>query len=351
MTVIDLAPGMTRGLAVPAAQAQVDAALARHLGAEAATVVHGLAGAVLVAVASCLAREHRGAVDRLPEGGGQIVLQKAHCVDLGCRLTQIIATAGAVAVEIGAVDETALYQLEDALAEEASGALFVVGAGAGAGLDLPSFLFAAHARQVPIIAVAPGRPDWTGLLDAGVDLLVMDAATALGGPGAGIVAGRADLVRAVRLQQLGIGGLVRPAPSLLRELAAALDTDRAAILEDRRDRVAARLGGIAGLTVEPADNGLALIVDAKAAGYSARDLAVALRGGEPAVLLDDREARAGRLGLELARSDEAVLEDALLAILARLEAGVDPAPWPWHAKDRMADDLTRELARPADRPG
>ncbi len=351
MAVIDLAPGMTRGLAVPAAQAPVDAAVASHLGAEAATVVHGLAGAILVAVAACLARERRGAIDRLPEGGGPFVLQKAHDVDVGCRLTRILAVAGAVPVEIGAADGTTLYQLESALAEGALGALFVVGAGTGACLDLPSFLFAARARGVPVVAVAPGGPDWTGLFDAGVDLVVLDAATALGGPGAGIVAGRADLVRAARLQQLGIGALVRPATDLLRELVVALDTDLAVRVEGRRDHVAVRLGSIVGVTVEPMDNGLDLIVDAELAGFSARDLALALRGGEPAVLLDDSNAPAGRLGLELARSEEAMLEKALLAILARLELGIEPAPWPWHAKDRMADELAGTPVRAAARSG
>lgn len=330
MAVIDLAPGVTRGLVVPAALAPVDAMLADRLGAEAATVVHGFAGGILVAVAACLTGERPGAIDRLPAGGGRIVLQKAHCIDPGCRLTQILAVAGAVPVEIGAVDGTALYQLEEALAEGAAGALFVVGAGGDgrALLELPSFLFAAHSRQVPVVVVAPERVDLTGLLDAGADLVVLDATTAFGGPGAGIVAGRAALVRAARLQRLGIGRLVQPTPGLLADLAGALAVDRAALVEDRRDRVAARLSGIAGIAVEPGDGGLVLVVDAALAGFAAGDLAFALRCGEPAVLLDDRRASAGRLGLDLARPDEAMLEQALLAIGARLEAGVAPAPWP-----------------------
>lgn len=342
MTVIDLAPGVTRGLAVPAAQAPVDAALARHLGAEAATAVHGFAGAVLVAVAACLVGERRGAIDRLPDNGGRIVLQKAHGIDIGCRLGQVLAVAGAVPVEIGSVDGAARYQLESAVAEGASGALFVVGIGSDACLDLPSFLFAAHARKVPVVVVAPGGHDWTGLLDAGADLLVLDAATALGGPAAGIVAGREALVRAARLQRLGIGQLVQPTPGLLAELVAALGRDHAALVEGRRDRVAARLSGVPGLTVEPGDNGLTLVVDAEAAGFTARDLALALRCHDPIVLLDDQRASAGRLGLDLARPEEALLEQALLAILARLAAGIEPAPWPWHPRDQIADELSGE---------
>ncbi|MEZ5862785.1 MAG: hypothetical protein R3D25_01385 [Geminicoccaceae bacterium] len=330
MAVIDLAPGVTRGLAVPAELAPVEAMLADHLGAEAATVVHGFAGGILVAVAGCLTGERAGAVDRLPDGGGRIVLQKAHCIDLGCRLTQVLAVAGAEPVEIGAVDGAALHQLEQALGEGAAGALFVVGGGVGAGalLELPSFLFAAHSRNVPVVVVAPERADWTGLLDAGADLVVLDATTAFGGPGAGIVAGRAALVRAARLQRLGIGRLVQPTPGLLAELASALAVDRAALVEDRRDRVAARLSGIAGIGVESGDDGLVLIVDAARAGFTARDLAAALRHGEPAVLLDDRRSSTGRLVLDLSRPGEALLEQALLAIGACLEAGVAPAPWP-----------------------
>jgi L-seryl-tRNA(Ser) seleniumtransferase len=335
MAVIDLAPGVTRGLVVPAALAPVDAMLADRLGTEAATVVHGFAGGILVAVAACLTGERPGAIDRLPDGGGRIVLQKAHCIDLGCRLTQILAAAGAVPVEIGAVNGTALYQLEEALAEGAAGALFVVGAGVdgGALLELPSFLFAAHSRQVPVVVVAPDRVDWTGLLDAGADLVVLDATTAFGGPGAGIVAGRTALVRAARLQRLGIGRLVQPTPALLAELAGALAVDRAALVENRRDRVAARFSGIAGIAVEPGDGGLVLVVDAALAGFSARDLAFALQGGEPAVLLDDRKASTGRLVLDLARPDDATLEQALLAIGACIEADVAPAPWPGRRLD------------------
>lgn len=330
MAVIDLAPGVTRGLVVPAELEPVDAMLAGHLGAEAATVVHGFSGGILVAVAACLTRERAGAVDRLPGGGGRIVLQKAHCIDPGSRLTQLLAVAGAEPVEIGAVNRTALFQLESALDEGVAGALFVAGADEDrdALLELPSFLFAAHERQVPVVVVAPERMDWIGLLDAGADLVVLDAATAFGGPGAGIVAGRAAMVRAARLQRLGIGRLVQPTPGLVAELAEAIAVDRAALVEDRRDRVAARLAGIAGIVVEAGDGGLVLVVEQSLAGFTARDLAFALRHGEPAVLLDDRRASTGQLVLDLSRPDEAVLEQALLRIGACIEAGVTPAPWP-----------------------
>ncbi len=328
MAVIDLAPGVTRGLVVPAELETIEAMLADRLGAEAATVVHGFPGAILVAVAACLTGERPGAVDRLPGGGGRIVLQRAHSIDLGCRLTQLLAVAGAEPVEIGAVDRTALHQLEAALEEGVAGALFVAGTGGGGLLELPGFLFAAHERQVPVVVAAPERADWTGLLDAGADLVVLDAATAFGGPGAGIVAGRPALVQAARLQRLGIGRLVQATPGLVAELAEALAVDRAALVEDRRDRVAARLAGIDGIVVESGDGGLVLVVDADRAGFTARDLAYALRRGEPAVLLDDRRVSSGRLVLDLSRPDEAVLERALLAIGACIEAGVTPAPWP-----------------------
>lgn len=338
MAVIDLAPGVTYGMAAPAALAPIEAALALHLGAPAATVVHGLPGAVLVAVAACLAGERLAHVDRLPEDGGRIVLQQAHAIRFGCRLEQILALAGAVPVPIGSADVAALYQLEGALADGAVGALFVVRPDrAGQTLvDLPSFLFAAHARRLPVVVVAPEANDWTGLLDAGADLVVLDAAAALGGPSAGIIAGRAELVRAARLQRLGVGGLVQPTPALLDEVAASLRADRRASLEARRDRVAARLAAVPGLAVEAAGQGLCVLVDAVVAGFTARDLAFALGRGEPAVLLDDREAVAGRLRLDLARPDEAALEQAVVRLGACLEAGIEPAPWPWHPLDATA---------------
>ena len=317
--VIDLAPGLTRGLATGPLLADAGAAVAARLGAEAATLAHGFAGAVLVA-----ARAVR------PEGR-TVVCLAAHDIEIAGPLRDFLTLAGARPVAIGSVDRATLEEVEQALTTDTAAALWVaLDRGTSPHLlGLPLYRHAAHCRGIPTVVLAPEGQNVEGLLDAGADLLVLDATTALAGPPLGIVAGRPDLVASARAAQLaGPGRLTRPAPDHLAALLAGFATDQGARLHEHRARLAQRLAGRPGLRLLPTATGVALHLDPPTAGTTARDLAQALATGQPVLLTDDRAADAGQLGLDLARLGEAAFETALATLARTLEQPIPPAPWP-----------------------
>jgi|GEM_PF-2087639 len=320
--VIDLAPAISRGLATEPLLADAGAAVAGTLGAEAATLAHGFAGAVLLAAMA------------VRPGGRPIAFLAAHDIEIAGPLRALLPLAGAVPRAVGSVDRTSRDDVEAALTAETAAALWVADdrLAAASLLGLPDFRHTAHRRGIPTLVLAPGSAAVEALLDAGADLVVLDAVTTFAGPPLGIVAGRADLVAgATAARASGPGRLSLPAPDHLATLVAALaadDDERAALLQERRSQLAVHLAGYPGLSLQPSATGITVELDPETAGCTARDLAWALAGGRPALPTDDRDSAAGRLTLDLARLDArqfATVRDTLARTLAQ---PIPPAPWP-----------------------
>jgi L-seryl-tRNA(Ser) seleniumtransferase len=254
---------------------QVGGLLARACGAEAALVVNNGAAAVLVVLAA-LATERRVVVSRgeLVEIGG------------GFRIPDIMARSGALLAEVGSTNRTRLADYE-AAAEGTALVLKVhasnyriegftssveVGELAGLGppvvVDVGSGLLDAACPWLP-----GGPPDWLTSepavrqsLEAGAALVTFSGDKLLGGPQAGIVAGRADLVdtcarhplyRVVRpgslvlgaLQEVALAYLDRGAHRLPFWQMATIPVER---LHERATRLAAGLDGSGGTAIEAA---------------------------------------------------------------------------------------------------
>jgi len=204
--------------------AHAAALLARACGAEAATIVNNGAAAVLLALAA-LARDRDVVVSRgeLVEIGG------------GFRIPEILATSGARLVEVGTTNRTRAGDYGRAVAEaEDPGLLLKVHQ---SNYRITGFTEAAAVEELvalgpPVVvdlgsglldAACPwldgGPPAWLRdepgvrqTLEAGAGLVMFSGDKLLGGPQAGIIAGRADLVAACARHPLARalrpGGLV-----------------------------------------------------------------------------------------------------------------------------------------------
>jgi L-seryl-tRNA(Ser) seleniumtransferase len=235
---LDLATG-TRG----SRHDRAGGLLARATGAEAAIVVNNGAAA-LVLVLAALATGRGVAVSRgeLVEIGG------------GFRIPEVLASSGARLVEVGTTNRTRLADYERALDDDDGAALALkvhtsnyritgftedvdVAALATLGVpvvaDIGSGLLDAACPWLP-----GGPPAWLGdepaarqTLAAGADLVTFSGDKLLGGPQAGVIAGRADLVAACARHPLARalrpGGLVLAA--LQATVLAYLDRDGASI--------------------------------------------------------------------------------------------------------------------------
>ncbi len=206
--------------------------LARAVGAEDAIVVNNCAAAVLLALAA-LARGRGAAVSRgeLVEIGG------------GFRVPDVMAQSGARLVEVGTTNRTRVADYEAVVDDDLALVLKVHRSNYTiSGFTEDAAVGALAALPVPVVvdlgsglldAACPwlpdGPPSW--LLDEpaakqtlaeGADLVLFSGDKLLGGPQAGIIAGRADLVRACAKHPLyrafRPGGLVL---SALQDVATA----------------------------------------------------------------------------------------------------------------------------------
>lgn len=332
------------------------AELLRELtGAEAALVVNNNAAALVLAL------------NTLAEGRGALV-SRGELVEIGgsFRVPEIMHKSGARLIEVGSTNKTHLADYAAVLA--GAGAVLKVHrsnfkiVGFTAEVPLAELAALAGAQGVPVIDDLgsgllldltafglPPEPTAAESIAAGADLVTMSGDKLLGGPQAGIILGRAELIarlranplcRALRVDKLTLAaleatlGLYRDPARARREipvlrmlsLTAAEVAARAALLAQRlvaRGIVAelvpgsSLVGGGAYPGVELPTTLVALFGSARAGSASSgARLERTLRLGEPAVaarVLDDRVLIDLRTVLE---EEEELLFEAIIAAVA-----------------------------------
>jgi D-glucosaminate-6-phosphate ammonia-lyase len=185
-------------------QERASALIARATGAAAGMVTGGAAAGLLLGTAACIAGDDRAKIDRLPSTAGmkdEIVMHRAHRngYDHSVRAT------GARIVEIGYPSGTLPFQLEAALNDRTAAVVYLLAPWASPGaLPLAQTCAIAHEHGVPVLvdaaAVLPPAENLTRVIAAGADLVVFSGGKGINGPqSSGILAGRADLIRAALL--------------------------------------------------------------------------------------------------------------------------------------------------------
>ena len=305
-------------------QDHVAGILRRLTGAEAALVVNNNAAAVLLALAA------------LAEGR-EVVVSRGELIEIGdgFRIPDVLARSGARLVEVGTTNRTRAADYERAVGPETALLLRVhqsnfrvVGFA-----ELPRLaeLAAVAARHgLPLVDdlgsgvldELAGEPSARECLAGGADLVCFSGDKLLGGPQAGIVAGRADLVeklrrhplqRALRADKLTLAALegtlqlYLDAPERIPVLRM-LRQDTAAI-RARAERLASLTGGTVEETVGRAGGGALPLAELPSFACAVDEaLAAPLRAGEPPVVGIVRD---GKLLLDcLTLADEEVDEVA-----------------------------------------
>jgi L-seryl-tRNA(Ser) seleniumtransferase len=312
------------------------ALLARAVGAEAALVVNNGAAAVLLVLAA-LAR------------GRGVVVSRGELVEIGggFRVPDVMVQSGAHLVEVGTTNRTHRRDYELALAADRASSdsiavvlkvhqsnYRIVGFTAAVGVadlatlgpplvvDLGSGLLDA---ATPWLTDGPpawlaGEPAVRQTLEAGAALVTFSGDKLLGGPQAGIIAGRADLVeacaahplaRALRPGALVLSALQETAFAYLRRDGDAIPFWRMATVpvETLRRRAEALGAGRPVDTVAIAGAGSLPGLDIPSAGITVDgDVTAALRANDPPVVA---RARDGRTLIDLRTVDPA--DDAIVA--------------------------------------
>jgi L-seryl-tRNA(Ser) seleniumtransferase len=313
-------------------QDHVAAILRRLTGAEGAVVVNNNAGAVLLALAA------------LAEGR-EVVVSRGELIEIGdgFRIPDVLARSGARLVEVGTTNRTRAADYEQAIGEQTALLLRVhqsnfrvVGF---AEQPTPKELAAiAHRHSLPLVddlgsgALVDLRDEPTARasLAAGADLVCFSGDKLLGGPQAGVVVGRAELVerlrrhplhRALRIDKLGLAALeatlllyLEPEKALadvpvLRMLHEDLDAVRT-----RAERLAARVGGEVEQTVARVGGGALPLVELPSFACAVdEELAAPLRQADPPVVGIVRD---GRLLLDCRTLADDELDEVAAAVTA-----------------------------------
>jgi len=289
--------------------------IARATGAEAGMVTCAGAAGLAISFAACIAGTDLTTVQQVPAvrtPRRKVVLQKGHAIDFGAQMVQMIRMAGGRPVEIGSANKTKLAHLTGALGPEVAAVLYVISHHAvqDGMLPLADVVRAAHDAGVPVVVDAAAEVDLTKFSAAGADLVVYSGHKAIGGPTSGLIAGRADLIAACRMQNQGIGrtmkvgkegiiGFLTALDLYVRQSPAALESTTRTLA----DALVAALADISGLAARSVKDGTRPIWRAQlhlgaGARLSARQLIGVLESGNPVIKTRNHEADSGIINLD-----------------------------------------------------
>jgi L-seryl-tRNA(Ser) seleniumtransferase len=316
-------------------QDHVASILRRLTGAEAALVVNNNAAAVLLALAA------------LAEGR-EVVVSRGELIEIGdgFRIPDVLARSGARLVEVGTTNRTRAADYENAIGPETALLLRVHQAnfrvvGFEERPRLEEVAEVARRHGLPLVddlgsgalsntvLLGDSEPTATEALAGGADLVCFSGDKLLGGPQAGIILGRADLVerlrrhplqRALRIDKLSLAALEG---TLLLHLEAperipvlrTLAQDTATVCA-RAERLATATGGEVEETVGRVGGGALPLAELPSFACAVEEsLAEPLRTGEPPVV---GVVRDGRLLLDcLTLTDDEADQTATAVAAAR----------------------------------
>jgi L-seryl-tRNA(Ser) seleniumtransferase len=311
-------------------QDHVASILRRLTGAEAALVVNNNAAAVLLALAA------------LAEGR-EVIVSRGELIEIGdgFRIPDVLARSGARLREVGTTNRTRAADYEAAVGEATAALLRVhqsnfrvVGFTEQPRVEELARVARRHGLPLVddlgsgVLVELSGEPSAKGSLAAGADLVTFSGDKLLGGPQAGIVVGRADLVerlrrhplqRALRADKLTLAALEGT-------LALYLDAERAAreipvlrmlheppeIVQARAERLAEAVGGDVEATTARVGGGALPLAEVPSFAVAVEDrLAAPLREGQPPVV---GVVRDGRLLLDCRTLADAEVDEVTRAV-------------------------------------
>jgi L-seryl-tRNA(Ser) seleniumtransferase len=321
-------------------QVHAAAILRRLTGAEDAIVVNNNAGAVLLALAALAERR-------------EVVVSRGELIEIGdgFRIPDVLARSGARIVEVGTTNRTRAADYAAAIGPETALLLRVHQSnfrlvGFTEQPRVEELAAVARLNDLPLVddlgsgAFLPleDEPSARDSLSAGSDLVCFSGDKLLGGPQAGIVVGRSDLVerlrrhplhRALRIDKLGLAALEGTLALYLDPERALAEVPVLRMLREppeavrvRAERLASLVDGEVEETVGRVGGGALPLAELPSFACAVEEeLAAPLRAAEPPVVSLVRD---GRCLLDCRTLSDADVTDVQAAVQAARDASAAP---------------------------
>jgi L-seryl-tRNA(Ser) seleniumtransferase len=313
-------------------QDHVSAVLRKLTGAEGALVVNNNAAALLLALAA------------LAEGR-EVLVSRGELIEIGdgFRIPDVLTRSGARLVEVGTTNRTRAADYERAANEQTALLLRVHQSnfrvvGFTEQARVRELAAVAHRHEVPLLddlgsgalVDISDEPTARSSLEAGADLVCFSGDKLLGGPQAGIIVGRGDLVerlrrhplhRALRIDKLSLAALegtlllyLEPERALREVPVLRMLNEDVAAVRSRAERLAKELGAEVEETVGKMGGGALPLANLPSFACAIEEsLAAPLRDHIPAVV---GRIRDGRLLLDCRTLDDAEADEVAAAVRA-----------------------------------
>lgn len=187
----------------------VEEDICKLTGAEAALVVNNNAAAVYLVLNTLCA-------------GGEVIVSRGELVEIGgsFRIPEVMKQSGAFLQEVGTTNKTHLKDYAEVLSEQTKAILKVHTSNyriIGFHSDVPNVELAklAHSRNIPLIHDLGsgslvdfssygllGEPTVKDIVSAGIDIVTFSGDKVLGGPQAGIIAGKREYIDKIKKNQM-----------------------------------------------------------------------------------------------------------------------------------------------------
>ncbi|MEO1019132.1 MAG: hypothetical protein AAFY56_15775, partial [Pseudomonadota bacterium] len=344
---IEAAAAMLRhGVDMAEFQARASQIIAAATGAEAGFVSACSAAGICMGIAGAMTGDDMAKIEQLPNTQGmksEVVIQLGHVVNYGHSIGQDIRQTGAKTVAFGDVNAAKLHQLEAAITPQTAAALYVVSHHCVDYGQIPfgTFRDVCAKHGVPVIVDLAAEYDLKSYLTAGADLTIHSSHKFLGGPTAGIVAGKKTLVRTAFLQNYGIARPMKAGKESIAGALAALQSWQ--VMDHQAERARQRealgywqrqLNDLPGTeaTIDPDPTGnpfdrLKLAIDSNTAGLSALELVYQLETGDPPIMVRAHQLEHGYFIMDprsLGQGEQEIVTQRLRDIFAKAGQGDGP---------------------------
>lgn len=289
--------------------------IAKATGAEDGCPTAGAAPGIAISIAAVIAGTNLTRIEKLPNSDGiknEVILQKGHSVHFGAAIPQMLALGGGKVLEVGQANHVERRHIEEAITDKTA-ALFYVKSHHAVQKGMQSIeTMAAIAKKhhIPFIIDAAAEEDLRKYIAKGADLVVYSGGKALAGPTSGFICGKAELIKACRMQYKGVGRAMKVGKESIVGLLTALERydlkeDDSQSQIDRMTWLIRQLENVPGIkgAIVQDEAGRAiyraqLTIDSQVTGKSADVIIAELESGNPAIYTRNHYANLGIINID-----------------------------------------------------